>query len=438
MKSGDRENLNEWPVIDEPERAREAAQLKIVKSLLKLAIGKPYKVDITPSFLKLFLQTCDISNIFEHIIHADSTYNAESYPHANNTLPNDALMELLNDHDKPTPVNNLPGIDDVEDVAELLKGMTKRVISESLIVDIDSAWETTWQRIETETRCCEQLEETSDAIQRAALFLEMGKEKEAYNEYQKISSEELHNPDNMLDLVELTERFQSKSAAMQILRRWFILQIVVHPLTYELIADILLPGTSNKNSIRRDFLTSILVQPESIDLNELYEKMTLIIPAETQVPLDFPEIEIRLQKLGIKYLDLNDFFSEDDSVCFYALLTNICSQLNHLATLAFQTDHRLTALLAIERCILCSLVLLCLPPRSEDIHHVVGFGSYNVCHEWIVENIQEAVVMLDMIDIKSSFELSTYRRICQMFDALQNILKLITQKSLSDARHDRY
>ncbi len=91
----------------------------------------------------------------------------------------------------------------------------------------------------TEENCRRELQTTQDAVQRAELYMMMGNDVEAYREFKNITPEESSNPDNTLTLVDLVERYENSKSAVRLLRKWFLLEIVLHPLTYDLVSDLL-------------------------------------------------------------------------------------------------------------------------------------------------------------------------------------------------------
>ena len=418
----------EWPVIDEPERAREAVQLKMVTSLLKLAMNDQLPVKLNANLVRMFIQVCHMSSFLERMLHADSTYSAYP-PELPMALPEGMVLETLQDLMNPSPTDQLPGVDDIPAVLQRLSQQTVETIDDNFVLNMDEACDQIWNLRETEKRCEQQLEETHDSLQRAALLLEMGRENESYREFQKISQEDIRNNGNTLDLVDLVERFQGKNAALRALKQWFISEICLHPITFDLVADILFPGLRMSKSKRVDFLKNILFNARDLPLEKLRDTMTLMLPSQQEFVLDRSEVESRTRIFGINPQIVDILCEDTEPVCFYNLMTNICSQLNRLANLMLQIDHRISALMAVDRCIIGSLILLFLPPRSEDIQHVIGFGSYNLCHEWIVENLRESHLIVDTLKPQRVHEKNFRKQLLHELDFFLEILEKFVCKS---------
>jgi hypothetical protein len=426
-----------WPVIDEPERAKEAAQYSSVKQLLSLIIGEELPQKITPSIVRSFLQVCELAATFEQIRCEDSVYRLIEMDHLPFLVPNESITECIEETEVIKPVASIPGIDDIVKVVDDLKQFQVNAIDDELLLALDSACESIWNQREIELRCKEQLEETDDAVQRAMIFLEMGKEDEARSEFQKISSEEILNPENALDLVELSERFQNKESALRSLRRWFVLSIALHPLTFDLIADVIFPGLISIGVIRLDHLRKILSRSDIDSVDILRKNIELSLPAQTAFLPDQIDVESRLKIMGLNLSDLNLNLEDEEEICLYTLLTELTSNLNRFASLANETNFRKAALNALERCVLGSLVLLFLPPRPQDIQYVLGYGSYNICHEWIVETLQEAQLIFQTIKPQSHSERSIAARLSFHFESLRLLIEKLAKKQIIPTKSEK-
>ncbi|MBN1356608.1 hypothetical protein JXA40_10145 [bacterium] len=436
MDKSDNQNRREvqfdWPVIDEPERAREAVQLTIVTSLMKLALSDRLPVKLNADIVRTFMQVCHMASFFERMIHADSAYAGYS-AQIPMTLPSDMVIDAMREMMKLPATLELPGIDTIPAVLQRLNNLSIKTVDKNLVLNLDEACDQIYSLRETEKRCERQLDETHDSLQRAALLLEMGRESEAYTEFQQISQEDIRNNGNTLDLVDLIERFKGKAPALRALKQWFIFEISLHPVTFDLVADILFPGLRLDKAKRVEFLKRILFSERVRELEDLKNLMTLVLPFQDEFIPDKAEVETRMQKFGLQFQNM-DFMPEDgEPICFYSLLTNICSQLNRLANLLLQADHRISALMAIDRCIIASLVLLFLPPRLEDIQVVMGFGSYNLCHEWIVENLRESQTILDTLRPRRLHERNFKKQLMHEMDFFREILAKFVCKTPSSA-----
>jgi hypothetical protein len=418
----------EWPVVDEPERAREALQLQIVTGMMKRAVTDDLPVKINQSIVRTFIQVCHVASHLERMTHSDSIYAAQSskLPMA---LPGEMILTKLQEMMTLPLAKNIPGMDDIPAVTQKLSKKQVTDIDKSFVLDLDEACDQIWNVRETEQRCERQLQETEDALQRASLLLEMGRESDALREFQRITPDEIRNHENTLDLVELIERFQGKNAALRTLKQWFICEICLHPLVFDLVADILFPGLRLKKSSRINYLKDILFNKRMLPLNKLKSLMVLLCPCETHFIPDRADVETRIGMFGITPDSIDFPYSEKDSICFYSLLTNVCAQLNHLANLSFQLDHRISALMAVDRSILGSLLLLFLPSRPEDIQHVTGFGSYNLCHEWVVENLRESHLIMELLIPRRVQERNFRKQLCRQLDFFREIIGKFLGKS---------
>lgn len=424
------ENTDRWPIIDEPERAREADQINIVISYLQQALTGRDSYEITPEFVQLFLQVCDLAATCEQQVNGDSTYRFFDASDLPPVIPREDLLQILTQLNEPRPLNTIPGVSDVVAVAADLKDFEWTGINEDLVIALDAACENVWQRREVEERCTTQLEDTDDAIQRATIYLEMGREADAFSEFQKISKEEIANPENALDLVDLVERYQSKPAALTILKRWFLSEIILHPIAFDLFADVLMSNLMLRPSVRISYLREMLENARFEPFEAIRERIQIAMPALIDFPVDRAEIDERLGILMLTAQDLAinpDDYEENDTIDFYEYLMSLCEQAHHLAVLALQTGNRKMALNVIERLVLSCLVLVALPERIGDLNQVPGYGMYNSMHESIVGFLRDHFDVLETLKPEKYFELARFDRMHQQFVSIRGILDQFTR-----------
>ena len=424
-----------WPIVDAPERAREEVQLRLTKSLFRLMLPSQELNRITAETIRTFISACDMVAQFEHIMHSDSVHiklNKARLPFAQSAT---TVMEAIQNETNSIIRSNLLEDQDIIEVLQRISDYQVTEVDNELIMVLDEACDHVWRRKELEKRCFEELEETQDSIQRASLLLELGEDEEALLEYQNISSEELNNPENALDLVELMERFEGRKAAEQMLKKWFVLQAALHPIIFDLITDVIFPGYVPVHAIRLKHLRRLLLMADSYPFRKIKEDIALVLPSQLEFTIDPQEANRKLNLLGLHFVDIDGYINEEP-FCIYTILNDICDQLNYLTALAIQSKDQKLALNAIERCLLCSMILLFLPSREIDIQFVTGFGSYNITHEWIVENLQEASALLMTIHPKSSGEKSIISYLKRLLNNLRYLIQLIGFEPLESTESD--
>jgi hypothetical protein len=437
IRKKDEHSEEQWPVIDGPERAKEAAQLRLVVGLMQKALTPPLPNHVNYDLVHLFFRVCELSSVCDQIIYDDSTYRMIDGERLPQIMPIELVLENLKEQEMLKPTHMIVGVEDIPGIVKELESIEINGVDEHLMLMLDDASENVLNRKETLERCAIQLEETDDSVQRAMIFLEMGQDDDALREFQKITPDEILNPDNALDLVELTEKFQTKIAALRVLKRWFVLGIVLHPLTFDLLADILFPGLLLSSSIRIDHLRGILNRCEIDSIETIRRNMILALPAQTNFIIDKAEVEQRLKLMGTNLRELNLSFEESEELCLYTLLTDLCAQLNRLASLAKDTNNRKLALNAVERCILASLILFFLPPRQQDIQKVIGYGSYNICHEWIIENLLELLTIYEDILPQNHSERTLSSRLQFQFESVRALADKIAKHHTIEAESQK-
>ena len=426
MNKNPMENNDRWPIIDEPERAREADQINIVIALLRQALKDNDSYEITPGFVQQFLQVCDLAAVCEQQINGDSTYRFFDTSDLPPVIPREELLTLLGQLNEPRPLHLIPGVSDIAAVAADLKDYEWTGINEDLVIALDAACENVWPRREVAERCTTPLQDTDDAIQRASIYLEMGRESDAFAEFQKISKEEIANPENALDLVELVERYQSKAAALTILKRWFVSEIILHPVAFDLFADVILGNQTVRPSVRIAFLRETLENARFEPFDSIRERMQIALPSRIDFPIDRQSIDERLAALMLTAQDLAinlEDYEDTDRIDFYEYLMAICEQTHHLAILSLQTGNRKMALNIIERLVLACFILIALPERIGDLNQVPGYGMYNAMHESMVGFLRDHFDVLETLKPEKYFELARFDRMHQQFSAIRGILE---------------
>jgi hypothetical protein len=231
----------------------------------------------------------------------------------------------------------------------------------------------------TEENCLRELELTHDSIQRAELYMIMGNDVEAYREFKSITAEESSNPENALALVNLVERYDNPKSAIRILRKWFLLEIVLHALPFDLVFDLLTDRKKTEPSPRTRYLQSLLLKSESMTQKELHNHLMLVMPSGINVKPDLKDIDNRLKCFGLSLESMDLVLDENESVNICALLDGVTDQLLHLADLARRAKKEKLATKSLERAILCCFVLMNLPDDSTAC-----FDGFQTCAKSMV------------------------------------------------------
>lgn len=218
----------------------------------------------------------------------------------------------------------------------------------------------------TEENCLRELAKAQDSVQRAELLMMMGRDVEAFREFSQISPEEINNPENALALVELVERYESPKSALKILKRWFLLEIVLHSLPFDLVGDLISDRKQLELSPRVRYLQSILLHTHEMKLHEITQQLTLVLPDQTEVIPELTDVNLRLKRFGLSMKRLDLMLDEGMPVNLFTLMSNLTDQLIHAAELARHVNNSKFAVQALERAVLSCFVLLNLPESSPD------------------------------------------------------------------------
>lgn len=272
----------------------------------------------------------------------------------------------------------------------------------------------------TEENCLRELETAQDAIHRAELFMMMGNDVEAYREFKNITPEESSNPDNTLILVDLFERYDSARAAIRILRKWFLLEIILHALPFDLVFDILSDRKKMDPSPRLRYLQTILLHSEEMSPDELRDHLILVMPAETTIIPDPADVDKRLKLFGLSLNSMDLVLDENESINLNSLLAGVIDQLLHLADLARGAGNEKLAVKALERAILGCFVLLTMP--ETDCDDFSGLEDSLFTHRIVGDYLDDIGEILDDLCV-SSPSITQYPWIDRQITTLRNLIK---------------
>ncbi len=421
--------MESWPVLDGPERAREADQLKLMTGWLIRTADLPEMTRLSPRIVKIFLQFCDLAGIFQRIANEDSVFRGIDSLDRLQYKSAESLHDYFESLLRPTPVRKIPGISEISKIIASLKNYPLNGIDESTILALDDACEKVWRQNELESRCLSELETTDDAVQRAKLYLEIDRISDAYREYMRISPDEVKNPENTLDLVDLVEQFEEKSQALHLLKRWLLFEITLHPLSFDLVSDILFSRPLSRSTTRIRFLRSTLVIAPEITIEQIHQNMMLVIPGDSEFRIDIPMVEKRLKIFNISLEEQDIYLDDNEPICLHTHLTDINNQLNHMGDLAVGANRKKLALAILERSVMCCVIRLFMPPRREDIQQVFGYGQYNSGHGLIIEDLKDITSILESIEPDTNAEKKAFDRLWDQMETMRILTGKITQDS---------
>ncbi len=338
----------------------------IIRSMQKIILRQTTRIPadnhINIRFIKEFEYSSNWAEIMTSWLSNDSRFFR--IPHGK--LPVHHNPEAIRDLYKienqlaSAPFSQLNGFE-CRKIVERMKHFKVTDIDDSLLDAIYDAGNWVISESITEENCRRELEMTQDSIQRAELFMIMGNDVQAYREFVNITPEESSNPENALALVNLVERYESPKSAIRILRKWFLLEIILHPLPFDLVFDLLTDRKKVESSPRTRYLQSLLLQSETMSPKDLYNQLLLVIPSNTLIKPNLQDVDRRLKSFGLSLESMDLVLDENESVNICALLGGVTDQLLHLSDLAHRAKKEKLAVKALERAILSCFVLINLP-----------------------------------------------------------------------------
>ncbi|HPQ41284.1 MAG TPA: hypothetical protein PLV45_13005 [bacterium] len=247
----------------------------------------------------------------------------------------------------------------------------------------------------TEENCLKELASAEDSVQRAELYMMMGNDVEAYREFRKISQEEISNPENALALVSLVERYETSKAALKILKRWFLLEIVLHPLPFDLVSDLIHDRKKSEISPRIRYLQSILLNAHTMTQDELNRHLVLVLPRKALHVPELADVNRRLKWFGLSMDRLNLMLDDTMPINLCTMMATLTDQLVHFADLAKNTNNVRLAVKALERAVLSNFLVLNLPnPLPEE-----AFDSEDqdlgMTRQMVLDNLDDIEDLLD-------------------------------------------
>ncbi len=204
-------------------------------------------------------------------------------------------------------------------------------------------------------------------------------------------------------------------------------------MTFDLISGLVCKKRKLRKSYRFIYLRKILAKSSILTVENMAQQMQLCLPTETVFTPDIQAIRTRLYDSGYTLKKMDAIFDADQFICVYTLIHDLSSQLNHLAELALKTRKRTIAINSVERNIMLCMMGLFLPERPEDIQFVIGYGSYNAFHEWIVENLRTTYTIFSRIKPRNILDETDMIRIENQFKNICSLIeRLIRMKGNSD------
>lgn len=307
-------------------------------------------------------------------------------------------------------------------IADRLRHYTVTAIDHAVLDAIFDACN--WVIVEsiTEENCLKELASAQDAVQRAELYMLMGNDVEAYREFIKISQEEISNPENALALVNLVERYENPKAALKILRRWFLLEIVLHALPFDLVCD-LIPDRKKKDpSARVRYLQSILLHSGTMTDDELMQHMWLVLPHQSVLKPDLDDVERRLKWFGLSMDRLDLMLDDDVPVNLFTMMSSLMEQLVHMAELAKSIENPKLGISALERAVLMGFVMIQLPEPVVDDSFEQMISDLNLTSQIVLDTLEEIEEVLEDLVTFSDADLQSQFLVKQI-EALRRLLK---------------
>lgn len=370
-------------------------QLRIMRRSCRI----PGDGRVNVQLIREFEWSANWADVLINALDGDSVYPSDSgiiLPHLHD--PESIVQKYNTDnHLTATDTSQVLAADERLRVVDRLRHYSVNQIDGALL---DAVFEAcNWVVVEsiTEENCLRELAGTEDAVQRAELFMLMGNDVEAYREFRKISREEVSNPENALALVNLVERYESSKAAMKILKRWFVLEIVLHALPFDLVCDVIADRKKKGPSPRVRYLQSILFNAEKMDRDELKRHLVLVMPRKsTHIP-NLGDVDRRLKWFGLSMDRLNLMLDDSIPINLHTMMTTLTDQLIHIADLAKNTNNVRLAIQALERAVLANFVLLHLPDPSADDTFSGTFEDAGLTLQMALDNLDDIEDMTDEI-----------------------------------------
>ncbi len=387
--------MENWPVFNKAVYDREGNQFQLVLNLMKWAYTGPLPGRVDADFIGLFRKMCELAAEFDMIIYDDSRFYPDSLSNLTFCPPYYYIAPALNRMNQRSVGGKTQEKENFDAVLKLLSDRTFSKIDSQLILDIDDAIEQVWHAEEIRSRCEMELKDNPDPVQRAALYLEMGDEIRAHSEFKRITSEDLQNPESLLDLVDLFDHFVGKVQAIRILKDWFITQFAKHSIAMELMADALFPGFGPRNNPRLEYLRDMFFFSQDCSTRYLRDSLLLVFPRAHTFTVDQAEADRICRCFGLQRKMEWNLFAESDPVNFVEFLSEACFELNHLATLLIQTKQFNTALMCLERSTIVSFLLLFAPKSDSGNTDSEDFRTGDPLREQIIMSLQEPVALLD-------------------------------------------
>ncbi len=394
-------------------------QVRILRQISQI----PENNRVNLSVVQDFEWSSNWAEILVASLDGDSRYLYRQEIHLPGNHEPDAIISLFNDENQliPRSASQLKKEEHVG-IVERLKHFKVTHIDHDLV---DALYEASnWVIAEsiTEETCLRQLKTARDTVHRAELYMLMGNDVEAYREFKSITPEERGNPDNTLILVDLIERYDSARAAIKILLRWFLLEIILHPLPFDLVYDLISDRRKIEPSARLRYLRSILIHSDNMSPDELNDHLLLVMPSETTIVPDPVEVDKRLNLFGLNLNSMDLVLDDHESINLYTLMAGIIEQLLHLADLARGSNNEKLAATALERAVLACFTLMNMP--ETDSNSLIELDSYEYifAHQVLTDYLDEITEIYEDIRMKSRSS-SKFNLIGKLIASLQNLIK---------------
>jgi len=363
----------------------------------------------------------------------DSTYQTNSGFLLPTQHESDEIRSLyeLDDNLATTGLTPVLTMDERLKVSERLKHFKLSVIDNSLIEALSEACN--WIILEafTKENCLRELEMAENSVHRAELFMMMGNDVEAYREFKKISPEEFSNPENALTLVDLIERYENTKSALKVLKRWFLLEIVLHPIPFDLVYDLIPDKKILEPSPRVRYLKSLLLHSREMDLNDLNRQLFLVLPNKSTQKPELADVNNRLKKFGLSMDQLDLVLDESTPVNLFTMMTGLSEQLIHTADLARSLNDFKLAIKALERAVLANFIIINLPkPIYSDALEPISTDN-QFTNRVILDSLSEIEEQMEELLFFSDLEIE-YHLLRKQIECLRSYIERLGTSNIME------
>ncbi|MCD4655280.1 hypothetical protein K8T06_15265 [bacterium] len=388
---------------------------------------------ITIRFIREFEWASNWAETLAADIDSDSTYQTGPGLLLPNVHNPEQILDLyrMDDSLTTTGLSQILTTDERVKVLERLKHFKLSEVDSSVIDALSEACNWVIMESFTEENCLRELAFAEDSVHRAELFMMMGNDVEAFREFKKITADEISNPENALALVELMERYESPKAALKVLKRWFLLEIVLHPLPFDLVYDLIPNRKTPEPTPRVRYLQSILLHSREMDLTNLHHQLLLVLPQQSTQKPELTDVNNRLRKFGLSMNRLDLILDESTPVNLYTMMSSLSEQLIHTADLARNINNAKLAIKALERAVLANFVIVNLPkPLFSDFLEPM-VNDHHLTHHVILDSLDEIEELLEEILVFIGSDIEHYL-LSKQISSLRDYIKRLDSANITE------